>query len=141
MKRSSNTDYYPEKTWNFISKEDQDKLLIEGKKTREDVLFHSDNYLKFIVEELKPYIDENYSVYKNGDAEMVKAIKEMEAKIVQLKKVKKSAKKEVEKADKKLKSSIKKMAIAQSFKFSFVTDEKSQKCCPFWTQNLSNFSH
>lgn len=60
-------DYYPEKTWNFISKEDQDKLLIEGKKTREDVLFHSDNYLKFIVEELKPYIDENYSVYKNRE--------------------------------------------------------------------------
>jgi len=60
-------DYYPEKTWNFISKEDQDKLLIEGKKTRNDVLFHSDNYLKFITQEVKPFVDSNYSVYTDRD--------------------------------------------------------------------------
>ena len=55
-------DYYPEKTWDFISKENQDELLVEGKKTRNDVLFHSNNYLKFITKEVKPYIDNNYSV-------------------------------------------------------------------------------
>jgi enterochelin esterase-like enzyme len=60
-------DYYPEKTWNFISKEDQDKLLIEGKKTRNDVLFHSDNYLKFITQEVKPFVDANFSVYTNRE--------------------------------------------------------------------------
>jgi predicted alpha/beta superfamily hydrolase len=60
-------DYYPEKTWEFISKEDQDKLLIEGKKTRNDTLFHSDNYLKFITQEVKPYVDSNYSVHTDRD--------------------------------------------------------------------------
>jgi len=60
-------DYYPEKTWDFISKEDQDKLLIEGEKTRSDVLFHSDNYLKFITQEVKPFIDAKFSVYTNRD--------------------------------------------------------------------------
>lgn len=56
-------DYYPEKTWDLISNEDQENLLKEGNKTRNDVLFHSDNYLKFVTQEVKPFIDSNYSVY------------------------------------------------------------------------------
>lgn len=60
-------DYYPEKTWEFISKEDQDKLLIEGKKTRSDILWHSDNYLKFITQEVKSYVDSNYFVHTDSE--------------------------------------------------------------------------
>lgn len=60
-------DYYPEKTWDFISNEDQDKLLKEGKKTRSDTIFHSDNYLKFIVEEVKPFVDRKYSVFTDRE--------------------------------------------------------------------------
>ena len=58
-------DYFPAKTWDFISIEDQDKLLLEGNKKRGDTLFNADNYLKFLTQELKLYIDSNYSVLSN----------------------------------------------------------------------------
>lgn len=60
-------DYYPQKTWNFIPKEDQDILLKEGNKTRNDTLFHADNYLKFITQDVKPFIDNTYSVYTDRE--------------------------------------------------------------------------
>lgn len=55
-------DYYPQKTWDFIPKETQDQLIEEGKANKYKIEFHADNYLKFITQEVKPFIDENYSV-------------------------------------------------------------------------------
>lgn len=61
-------DYYPQKTWDFISTEDQDMLLKEQNQTRADTLnFYSDNYLKFVTQEVKPFIDKNYSVYTDKE--------------------------------------------------------------------------
>ncbi len=56
-------DYFPEKPWKKMSKISQDSILkfrggfeaIFG-----DVGLNSDEYLKFLVKELKPFIDKNY---------------------------------------------------------------------------------
>ena len=52
-----------------IAKENQEKIISEAKKSQfpfDDKKINSDNYLKFIVKELKPYIDKKYSVYKDA---------------------------------------------------------------------------
>ncbi len=60
-------DLFPEKAINFLSQEEKSALkTITGKAT--DIKdFYGDNYLKFIVEELKPVIDSSYSVYTNRE--------------------------------------------------------------------------
>ncbi len=63
------TDLYPKKPYKILSKEEQVKVQIEAKKLNMDwslEKINSDNYLKFIVKELKPYIDKNFSVYTDG---------------------------------------------------------------------------
>ena len=60
--------YFPQKPYNNLS--DADKEIISKKlqeKGRITGVFvpNSDNYLKFLVQELKPYIDKKYSVYKD----------------------------------------------------------------------------
>ena len=63
------TDYYPKKPFEILSNEEQEKIQIEAKKLNIDWSLdkiNSDNYLKFIVNELKPYIDKNYSVYTDA---------------------------------------------------------------------------
>jgi hypothetical protein len=62
-------DLYPKKPYESLSKEFKEKIQIEAKKSQfsfDDSKINSDNYLKFIVEELKPYIDKKYSVFTNG---------------------------------------------------------------------------
>jgi predicted alpha/beta superfamily hydrolase len=54
-------DLFPEKAFNFIDPQTQQELrnipmAVEFK-------FNGDNYLKFIINEVKPFIDSNYSVY------------------------------------------------------------------------------
>ena len=59
------SDYFPQKPFKNLLTEDQkriESIAHNGVKLFEDSV-RSDNYLKFIVEELKPYIDENYSTY------------------------------------------------------------------------------
>lgn len=46
------TEYFPVKTWQHVSEADRKKVKLEK--------LTADNYLKFIVEELKPFIDEKY---------------------------------------------------------------------------------
>lgn len=60
------TDYYPHKPFfKYLPEKFRDSLVEVGKKQLGDkyIEFQSDYYLKFIVEELKPYIDSQYSVY------------------------------------------------------------------------------
>lgn len=62
-------DYFPEKPWKHMSKVSQDSILrfrggfeaIFG-----DVGLNSDEYLKFLVKELKPYIDQNFRTLKDS---------------------------------------------------------------------------
>jgi predicted alpha/beta superfamily hydrolase len=57
--------YFPQKPFENLSAENKalvNKKLQENGKTNDTFLPNSDNYLKFIVEELKPYIDKKYSV-------------------------------------------------------------------------------
>ena len=58
------SEYFPNKIFNQLSETTQKKLsekYCNGKQA------NGDNYLKFIVSELKPYIDENFSTYDDKD--------------------------------------------------------------------------
>ncbi len=56
-------DLFPEKTMDFLS--DEDLKAIEEASGRTDYKLNGDHYLKYIVEELKPLIDDTYSVYRD----------------------------------------------------------------------------
>lgn len=58
-------DLFPQKSFDYISEEAKSELKnIAGSK---DFKLNGDNYLKFLVEELKPVIDSTYSVYKDEE--------------------------------------------------------------------------
>jgi len=60
------SDYFPQKPYENLTDEQKDfvtKQLIEKGRTNQKFQPESDNYLKFLVTELKPFIDKNYSVY------------------------------------------------------------------------------
>jgi enterochelin esterase-like enzyme len=59
--------YFPQKPFDSLSAEEKEKIstiLKEAKVMAEDFEPNSDAYLKFIVEELKPFIDQTYSTRK-----------------------------------------------------------------------------
>ncbi len=62
------TDYFPQKPFESLTKSQQDSLY-QAKRSNGQNVFNgkvaSDNYLKFIVTELKPLIDIKYAVYKD----------------------------------------------------------------------------
>ncbi len=59
------SEYFPQKPFESLPEKFQDSLLTQVQRHQESTLFKtkvcSDNYLKFIVKELKPYIDNKYS--------------------------------------------------------------------------------
>lgn len=69
--KSRYADYFPQKAFEKLPKPYQDSLLYKAKRYVESPLFstnvQSDNYLKFLVEELKPFIDENYFTKSNAE--------------------------------------------------------------------------
>lgn len=63
-------DLYPKKPYKILSKSEQKNIEIEAKKLNmvwNVSKINSDNYLKFIVEEIKPYIDKKYSVFTTAN--------------------------------------------------------------------------
>jgi len=64
------SEYFPQKPFQSLDKDFRDSLLNEVKRYGTAPLFggpvQSDNYLKFIVQELKPFIDKHYSTKKNA---------------------------------------------------------------------------
>ena len=63
--KSRHAEYFPQKPFEALSKENQ-KLVYNAYRSGGQSIFSglaisSDNYLKFLVEELKPFIDKNYS--------------------------------------------------------------------------------
>lgn len=55
-------DYYPEKTMDYMPKAVKDSLISAAKKNGTNTDLYADEYLKFLTQELKPFIDENYTV-------------------------------------------------------------------------------
>ena len=67
---SRHSDYYPQKPFENLSDIEKDTIQEQLKKaTRINDFFkpQSDNYLKFISKELKPFIDKKYSVYSDRE--------------------------------------------------------------------------
>lgn len=63
-------DYFPKKPYEKLTSAEKDTITIQlqnAGKTIGDFKPQSDNYLKFIVKELKNYIDKNYSVYTDRE--------------------------------------------------------------------------
>ncbi len=60
------SDYFPQKPFEMLSQTQQDSIY-KATRGKTQALFagkiNSDNYLKFIVEELKPFIDKKYAVF------------------------------------------------------------------------------
>jgi len=57
-------DYFPKKALEFLSESEMESVINESKKHNINITpknLYADNYLKFIVEELKPYIDSQFS--------------------------------------------------------------------------------
>ena len=62
------SEYFPQKTFAQLTQTERDTVVAQlqrAGRTKETFTPQSDDYLKFLVKELKPYIDKNYSVYKN----------------------------------------------------------------------------
>jgi len=69
---SRHTDYFPQKPFKSLSEVQKDTLTAQLKRSHVPLKNafspQSDNYLKFIVHELKPYIDKTYSVYSERES-------------------------------------------------------------------------
>lgn len=65
--RGRHSDYFPQKPFENLPQEFTDSLLREAKRNGEAFLFsnniQSDNYLRFLVKELKPHIDKTFSTH------------------------------------------------------------------------------
>ncbi len=62
-------DYFPEKPWKSMSKESQDSIIRHRggfESIFGEVGLNSDEYLKFLVDELKPYVDKNFRTLKEA---------------------------------------------------------------------------
>lgn len=55
-------DYFPAKAMDFVSEDDKAKITALSHRNNANTDLYADNYLKFLVEELKPLIDSVYSV-------------------------------------------------------------------------------
>lgn len=68
-KENRHREYFPQKPYENLSKQDKEKVGLSLEKIGMSKEFKptSDNYLKFIVEELKPFIDNTYSTFQNKE--------------------------------------------------------------------------
>lgn len=69
--KGRHSDYFPQKPFESLPKTFKDSLLNSDKLNGKSALFdgkvRSDSYLKFIVKELKPYIDSHFSTFTNRE--------------------------------------------------------------------------
>ena len=67
--KTRHAEYFPQKPFEMLPKTMQDSLLSQAKRDKETALFatniQSDAYLKFLVSELKPFIDREFSTLSN----------------------------------------------------------------------------
>jgi len=68
--KTRHPDYFPQKPFERLSQTEKDTVSAQLKRTGRTKDFfkpQSGNYLKFIVNELKPYVDKRYAVYTNRE--------------------------------------------------------------------------
>ena len=68
--KTRHIDYFPQKPYDLLSQEQKDTIDKKMNGSGKSVIVfkpNSDNYLKFIVSELKPFIDKKYPVFKDRD--------------------------------------------------------------------------
>lgn len=64
------SDYFPEKPFQQLSNTEQQRIYRSTRSNNMPVFkqpINSDNYVSFLVDELKPFIDDNYPVFKDKD--------------------------------------------------------------------------
>lgn len=64
-------DYFPASSMNYVSEDDKYKMVEYAEKNQTSTKLNADGYLKFLTQELKPYIDQNYSVLTNKENTVV----------------------------------------------------------------------
>lgn len=68
---SRHADYFPQKAFELLSSADRDSIYKAGRSNGASVFqqytVQSDNYLRFLVKELKPFIDSAYSTYTDRE--------------------------------------------------------------------------
>ena len=67
IKELRNSNYFPEKVYNSMPQKNKDSLLSTGKKHHWINTINSDDYLKFLVKELKPFIDSSYATWSDRE--------------------------------------------------------------------------
>jgi len=60
-------DLFPKKAMDFMDKDRKEEVYRKAKESNFSINFKGDDYLKFIVSELKPYIDATYAVYADKE--------------------------------------------------------------------------
>ncbi len=60
-------DLFPQKAFYLLSKEDKEIIKPQAKRIKDGKALNGDNYLKFLVNELKPIVDSEFSVHKNKE--------------------------------------------------------------------------
>jgi enterochelin esterase-like enzyme len=55
-------DYFPQKAFDYLNAKTQKEIRAKAAANKFSLEFNADNYLKFLTEELKPYIDKTYAV-------------------------------------------------------------------------------
>jgi predicted alpha/beta superfamily hydrolase len=67
--KARHSDYFPQKPFESLSAEQKESVYkaarTNGESVFNDYKIRSDNYLKFLVKELKPFIDKEYSTYSD----------------------------------------------------------------------------
>ena len=58
-------DLFPQKAFDFMNESEKEKVFEDAKSNNYVIKFSGDDYLKFLVTELKPFIDANFSTYKD----------------------------------------------------------------------------
>ena len=60
-------DYFPQKAFDYLSESDKNTVLADAGKSQLSIAerFSADNYLKFLVKELKPFIDTTFSTHSD----------------------------------------------------------------------------
>ena len=60
-------DLFPQKAFDLLPKQEKEKMIEQAKAINLDLTkINSDNYLKFIVEEVKPFVDKQFSTYSDA---------------------------------------------------------------------------
>ncbi|WP_406682694.1 alpha/beta hydrolase-fold protein [Seonamhaeicola sp. MEBiC1930] len=67
IKELRNSNYFPQKVYEALLQKEKDSLKSMTDKQNAKSSINSDSYLKFLVKELKPFIDANYSVKTDKD--------------------------------------------------------------------------